>query len=164
VSDRENVIADSAVIEEGVRIGNNVFIGHNVVIRTGCRIGDDVCIGHNSVLEENVLIGDRTRVQAMVYLTKNTTIDEDVFIAPCVCTANDWNILSHNRGDAVLEGPTIKRGARIGAQALLMPRVIVGENALVGAGSVVASNVAPRTIIHGEKALLSGTVPEEHLI
>ena len=155
-------IGNGVFIDINVTCGDRVFIGHNVVIREGVTIGSDVCIGHNSTIEENVFIGNGVRIQAGAYITKNTKIHDKVFIGPCVVTSNDWDILSHGRpGEVRLEGPEIKFGARIGAGALLMPGITVGENALVGAGSVVSKDVAPRDIVHGVRAEVTGQVAQE---
>ena len=158
-------IGHGVVIEEGVVMGNNVLIGHNVVIRPKVCIGSDVRIGHNTTIEDDVVIDTGCRIQANCYITRGTRIASQVFIGPCVCTTNDWKIATHGRPIAfVCEPAYINHGARIGARVLLMPGVTIGTNALIGAGSIVAKDVPPNAVVHGERAQETDTVPEEHRI
>ena len=158
-------VGHGVVIEERVCLGKNVLIGHNVVIRPNVFIGDDVVIGHNTTIEDDVVIGDETRIQANCYITRLTRIEDKVFIGPCCCTTNDWEIASHGRKKVRgLEGVRIMHGARIGACVLLMPGVTIGRNAFVGAGSIVAKSVGDNNVIHGARAESTGVVPEEDRI
>ncbi|HPE49860.1 MAG TPA: DapH/DapD/GlmU-related protein [Methanothrix soehngenii] len=148
------VIGDHATIRSGTviypatRIGDGFRTGHNVLIRENTEIGDDVLIGTNSVVDGNCKIGDRVSVQTNVYITTNTTIEDEVFMGPCSVTSNDKYMV---RG-AELIGPLIKRGARIGANATLLPGVVVGEGAVVGAGSVVSRDVGDGETVVGNPA------------
>ena len=156
----KSIISASASIEMGAVISNEgVFIGENVVVRRGTTIGKGVCIGHNTVIEEDCSIGEDTRIQALVYLAKGTRIDHNVFIGPMVCTTNDKHILSHGRGEFVVDAPYIEHSARIGARVLLLPGVTVGNNALIGAGSVVTKDVGAQEVWYGDQAKRQGTVP-----
>lgn len=148
----------------GVVIGDNVFIGVGVIICKGTIIGDNVVIGHGVVLEEDCMIGDGTHIQAMAYLTKGIRVESNVFIGPMVCTTNDKRILSHGRGKFKPNAPHIGFGARIGARALIMAGVSIGENALIGAGSIITKDVAPREVWKGTQALKSSMVPAGELI
>lgn len=155
-------VGHGVVIEERVCCGINVLIGHNVVIRPNVVIGDNVVIGHNTTIEDDVVIGNDVRIQANCYITRLTRIEDKVFIGPCCCTTNDWEIASHGRKTEIgLQGVRICYGARIGAQALLMPGVQIGRNAFVGAGSIIAKNVNENEMIHGARAASTRVVPEE---
>jgi len=79
-------------------------------------------------------------------------IEENVFIGPHVCTANDNYLGRHERSSIVWKGPTIRRGASIGENATLLPGVEIGERAVVGAGTVVTRNVSPKKIVMGVPA------------
>ena len=148
------VIGDEATIRSGtviypsVRIGKGFRTGHHVLIRENTAIGDHVLIGTNSVVDGNCEIGDRVSVQTNVYITTNTIIEDDVFMGPCSVTSNDRYMV---RG-AELIGPRIKRGARIGANATILPGVVVGEGAIVGAGSVVTKDVGDGATVAGNPA------------
>ena len=124
------IIGDEAVIYSQVRVGDRFRTSHYVLIREKTTIGDDVLIGTNSVVDGSCTIGGRVSVQTGVYITTNTTLEDDVFMGPCSVTTNDKYMV---RG-AELVGPVIKKGARIGANAVILPGVVVGEGAVVGAG------------------------------
>ena len=93
-----------------------------------------------------------TKIQADAYITAYSTLEEHVFIAPCVVTSNDNFMGRTERRHELIEGPTIRRGARIGAGAVLCPAVEIGEEAFVGAGAVVTKDVAARTLVVGNPA------------
>lgn len=160
-----NRIGRHTIIEEGVIIGDNdVFIGNNVTIRRGSIIGNGVVIGHNVVIEEFCIIEEETRIQAQVYLAKGTQVGRKVFIGPQVCTTNDKRILSHGRGRFIPNPPIIKDYVRIGASVLILPGVVIEENALIGAGSKVTKDVKAGEMWYGGEATYQGRVPEEELI
>lgn len=151
---RETVIGDNARVRSGTVIytnviaGNGLETGHNVVIREENRIGDDFSIWNNSVVDYGCTIGDRVKIHSNVYIAQFTTIEDDVFIAPCVAVANDLHPLCTR----CMRGPTIKTGARIGVNVTLLPGIMIGERALVGAGSVVTKDVPPRAVVCGNPA------------
>jgi acetyltransferase-like isoleucine patch superfamily enzyme len=150
------IIGDNALIRSGsiiysdVKIGNNFRTGHGVLIRENTEIGDDVLIGTNSVIDGNSKLGNNVSVQTAAYITAYTTIEDNVFIGPRVVTANDKYMVT----GAKLRGPTIKKGARIGANATILPGIVIGERAIVGSGSVVTKDVAAGTTVVGNPARL----------
>ena len=85
-------------------------------------------------------------------MTAYSTLEEDVFIAPCVVTTNDNFMGRTEKRKELMKGPTIRRGARIGGGAILCPGVEIGEEAFVGAGAVVTKDVPPRVIVVGSPA------------
>jgi acetyltransferase-like isoleucine patch superfamily enzyme len=122
--------------------------GHNALIRENSEIGDNVLIGTNVVLDGNCRLGNNISIQTGAYITAYTTVEDNVFIGPWVVTTNDKYMVA----GAKLIGPTIKKGARIGANSTLLPGIVIGEGAVVGSGSVVTKNVAPRTTVVGNPA------------
>lgn len=148
------VIGDNGLIRSGsviysrVRIGDNFRTGHRVLIRENTKIGDNVMLGTDSVIDGNCRLGNNVSIQTNAYITAFTTIEDNVFIGPRVVTTNDKYMV---RG-AKLIGPTIKKAARIGANATLLPGVVIGEGAVVGSGAVVTSDVAPGTTVVGNPA------------
>jgi acetyltransferase-like isoleucine patch superfamily enzyme len=141
-----------------------VIVGDQACVRERCELGDGVVVGRGSLVENDTTVGARTKIQANAYVTAYSTVEEDVFIAPGVVTAND-NFMG--RTDARHEqrrGPRIRRGARVGAGAVLLPGVEIGEEAFVGAGAVVLRDVPPRTVVVGNPARAIRTVPESELL
>ncbi|MFC7071756.1 acyltransferase [Halovenus rubra] len=134
-----------------VTIGDEFTTGHNALIREETTIGDDVLVGTNSVIDGYSKIGSYVSIQTGVYVPSHTTIEDNVFLGPCCVLTNDPYPV---RQETELEGPTIKQGASIGANATILPNVTVGENAFVAAGAVVIDDVPPDTLAAG--------VPAEH--
>jgi UDP-2-acetamido-3-amino-2,3-dideoxy-glucuronate N-acetyltransferase len=100
----------------------------------------------------------------MAYVTAYTTVEEDVFLAPCVQTSNDNFMGRTERRHELRKGPTIRRGARVGAGAVLCPAVEIGEEAFVGAGAVVVKDVPPRVVVVGNPARVLRDVPTNELL
>ena len=158
------IVSTGAVVFAGTTIGERAIVGDQACVRERCTIGDDVVIGRGSLVENDTAVGARTKIQADAYVTAYSLLEEDVFIAPCVVTANDNFMGRTERRHALRRGPTIRRGARIGAAAVLLPGVEVGEEAFVGAGAVVVKDVPPRTLVVGNPARVLREVPEEELL
>ena len=154
IKDHRTVIGDNPVIRcgsviyAGVIIGRELETGHNVVIREENVIGDNLRIWTNSVIDFGCVIGNNVRIHCNVYVPQFTTIEDDVFIAPGVAIANDL----HPICTKCMKGPAIKKGARIGINATLLPRITIGEFSLIGAGSVVTRDVPPRAVVAGNPA------------
>jgi acetyltransferase-like isoleucine patch superfamily enzyme len=163
VGDRTAILA-CAVVFAGTRLGNDVIVGDQACVRERCEIGDDVVVGRGALVENDVAIGARTRIQANSYVTAYSELEEDVFIAPGVVTTND-NLMGRTEArHALRKGPTIKRGARIGGGAVLLPGIVVGEEAFVGAGAVVLRDVPARAVVVGNPARQIRTVPDSELL
>jgi acetyltransferase-like isoleucine patch superfamily enzyme len=158
------VVSTGAVVFAGTRAGSGVIVGDQACIRERCELGDDVVVGRGSLVENDTTIGARTKIQAMAYITAYSTVEEDVFIAPCVQTANDNFMGRTERRHALRRGPTIRRRARVGAGAVLCPGVEIGEEAFVGAGAVVVKDVPPRMVVVGNPARVLREVAAEELL
>ncbi len=158
------IVSTGAIVFAGTTIGERAIVGDQACVRERCAIGDDVVIGRGSLVENDTTVGARTKIQADAYVTAYSTLEEDVFIAPCVVTTND-NFMGRTEARHKLrQGPTIRRGARIGAAAVLLPRIEIGEEAFVGAGAVVIRDVPPRALVVGNPARQIREVPEEELL
>lgn len=151
-------IRSGSIVYAGVTIGRDFQTGHNIVIREETVIGDHVGIWSNSVIDYGCRIGNNVKIHTNVYVAQFTTIEDDAFLAPGVSIANDPRPLCAECTRA--HGPTIKRGARIGVNVTILPGVVVGEYALVGAGSVVTRDVPPRAVVYGNPARVATTVDE----
>ena len=157
-------ILAGAVVFAGTRLGRNVIVGDQACVRERCELGDDVVVGRGSLVENDTSVGARTKIQANAYVTAYSTLEEDVFIAPCVATTNDNFMGRTERRHELRKGPTIRRGARIGGAAVLLPGIEVGEEAFVGAGAIVIRDVAPRAVVVGSPARQIREVPDEELL
>jgi acetyltransferase-like isoleucine patch superfamily enzyme len=158
------IVSTGAVVFAGSRVGARVIVGDQACLRERCEVGDDVVIGRGSLVENDTAVGARTKIQAMAYLTAYSTLEEDVFIAPCVQTSNDNFMGRTERRHELRKGPTIRRGARVGVGAVLCPAVEIGEEAFVGAGAVVVEDVAPRVVVVGNPARVLREVSPDELL
>jgi acetyltransferase-like isoleucine patch superfamily enzyme len=159
-----SVVSTGAVVFAGTKIGERVIVGDQACVRERCVIGDDVVIGRGSLVENDTTVGAMTKIQAHAYITAYSTLEDNVFIAPCVVTTNDNYMGRTERRHELVRGPTIRRGARVGGGAILLPGVEIGEEAFVGAGAVVLENVAPRKLVVGNPARVLRDVPDEELL
>lgn len=157
-------IGAGTVVAQGTSLGDNSLLGDQVSVRERCTLGERVIVGRGSCVENDTTIGDRTKIQSNAYITAYMTLESDVFIAPCVITTND-NFMGRTeaRFDQIA-GPTIRRGARIGGGAVLLPGIDIGEEAFVGAGAVVIKDVAPNKVMVGSPARELRDVPSEELL
>lgn len=158
------VVSTGAIVFAGAEIGRRVILGDGSCVRERVVLGDDVVLGAGSLVENDTSVGAMTKIQAHAYVTAYSTLEEEVFIAPGVVTSNDNFMGRSERRRAEIAGPTIRRGARVGAGAVLCPGVEIGEEAFVGAGAVVTRNVAPRTVVVGNPARVLREVPSDELL
>jgi acetyltransferase-like isoleucine patch superfamily enzyme len=148
----ETVVSTGAIVFAGSEIGARCIVGDQSCIRERVALGDDCILGRGSLIENDTTVGTGTRIQAGAYVTAYSTLEEDVFIAPCVVTTNDNFMGRTAKRQALMKGPTIRRGARIGGGAILCPGVEIGEEAFIGAGAVVTKDVPPRVVVVGSPA------------
>src|SRR6266480_4817137 len=146
------VVYDGTVLGEGVRVLENAVVGKQSCIRERVTLADDCILGRGSLIENDTTVGSGTRIQADAYVTAYSTLEEDVFIAPRVVTTNDNFMGRTEERKALMKGPTIRRGARVGGGAILCPAVEIGEEAFVGAGAVVTKDVPARKVVVGTPA------------
>ena len=146
------IVSTGAIVFAGAAIGANCIVGDQSCVRERVTLADDCILGRGSLIENDTTVGTGTRIQAGAYVTAYSTLEEDVFIAPCVVTTNDNFMGRTAKRQALMKGPTIRRGARIGGGAILCPGVEIGDEAFVGAGAVVTKDVPPRVVVVGSPA------------
>ena len=147
----QSVIRSHTVIYAGNRIGNGFQTGNKVNIREENEIGDNVSVGTLSVIEHHVKLGNGVRIHTQVFVPEFTVIEDDAWLGPNVVVTNAKYPLSPGVKES-LEGPIIRKGAMVGANATILPGVVIGAYALVGAGSVVTKDVPDRAVVVGNPA------------
>jgi len=152
-------LRSGTVIYAGNVIGDNFSTGHNAVIREKNAIGDNVSIGTLSCIEHHVKIRDNVRIHSQVFVPEYSILEEAAWIGPNAVLTNAFHPQCP-RVKECLKGPHIKRGAKIGANATILPAVVIGERALIGAGSVVSKNVPRGAVMCGNPAKVMKDISE----
>jgi acetyltransferase-like isoleucine patch superfamily enzyme len=158
------IVSTGAIVFAGTKVGARVILGDQSCVRERVVVGDDVVLGRGSLIENDTTIGARTKIQAGAYITAYSELEDDVFIAPCVVTTNDNFMGRTERRHDLIKGPTIRRGARVGGGAVLLPGVEIGEEAFVGAGAVVTKDVPPKALVVGSPARVLRNVADDELL
>ena len=158
------VVSTGAVVYRGVSMGPGCIVGDLASVRERCVLGERVIVGRGTCVENDTTIGDFTKIQSNAYITAYMTIEEHVFIAPCVQTTNDNFMGRTERRHALIKGPTIRRGARVGGGVVLCPGIEVGEEAFIAAGAVVAGDAPARKVLMGVPARVVRDVPADELL
>jgi acetyltransferase-like isoleucine patch superfamily enzyme len=145
-------------ISADVKLGSNVRI-YDFTNLYGCEIGDDTKIGTFVEIQKGAKIGSRCKVSSHTFICEGVTVEDEVFIGHNVTFINDRHPRATNGtgqlqtdADWACVGTLVKRGASIGSGATLLCGITVGENALIGAGSVVTKDVPPGAVVAGNPA------------
>ena len=154
-------------IADDVKLGENVKLA-NFINLYGCSIGDHTKIGTFVEVQKNASIGSNCKIQSHTFICEGVTIEDDVFIGHGVTFINDKYPRATN-GNGALQSeadwkvaPTIvKKGASIGSGATILCNVTIGEEAIIGSGSVVTRDVPPDTIVAGAPARVKRRIGRE---
>jgi acetyltransferase-like isoleucine patch superfamily enzyme len=145
-------------ISSDVKLGENVKLSRFINLY-GCEVGDNTKIGAFVEIQKNAKVGKNCKISSHTFICEGVTIEDDVFIGHSVTFINDAYPRAtvpggglQTEADWTVERTLIKKGASVGSGATLLCNVIVGENAIVGAGSVVTRNVPPNAIVAGNPA------------
>ncbi|MFH1219766.1 MAG: DapH/DapD/GlmU-related protein [Candidatus Eisenbacteria bacterium] len=158
------MIGALAAIYRGARIGQGVMVADLASVREDVEIGKFTIVGRGVAIENDTRIGKYVKIETNAYVTAHTRIEDRCFIAPMVTMTNDNFLGRTEERFKYTKGPHLKKGARIGANATLMPGVTIGEDAVVGAGSLVTRDVPPRKIVAGVPAGIFKDTPPEQLL
>jgi acetyltransferase-like isoleucine patch superfamily enzyme len=159
-----SIIGTGAVVYAGTRIGRDCLIADQAFVREKCVIGDAVIVGRGVTVENETTIGSYTKIQSQAYITAWMTIEDHVFIAPCVVTTNDNYMGRTRKRFEQRKGAHIKRGARVGANSILLPGVTIGREAFVAAGALVTRDVPDAVLVRGIPARIIRDVPEDEFV
>ena len=156
------------IVRSSFSVVTDCSIGEGTVIRDQvnlfkCRIGRDCKIESFVYIEEGVTIGDRCKIKPNVFIPTGVTIEDNVFIGPNVTFTNDKH--PNVSGDWDLLQTIVGKGASIGAHAVILPGVKIGEKAIIGAGAVVTKDIPSNSIAIGNPArVLAKTTVREKLV
>ena len=145
------LVGAGAVILAGARIGARTVVGDGAFVRERTSIGEDVHLGAGCAVDNDVEVGVGAIVGAGAYVTAQSVVEDGAVLGERVVTTND-DTMSRHPGGAALRGATVRRGARIGARAVLVPGVEVGAGAEVAPGAVVTRDVPAGARVAGVPA------------
>jgi acetyltransferase-like isoleucine patch superfamily enzyme len=145
-------------ISADVKLGKDVKLSKFINLY-GCEIGDQTKIGAFVEIQKNAKVGKNCKISSHTFICEGVTIEDNVFIGHGVTFINDTYPQATNADGALqteedwkVETTLIRRGASIGSGATILSKVVIGENAIVGAGSVVTRDVPPHAIVAGNPA------------
>ncbi|MCD6117588.1 N-acetyltransferase [bacterium] len=155
------MIGAQVVIYTGSVMANNILVADGAAIREDVSIGEYTIVGRGVTVENKTSIGKKCKLETGCYITAYSKVGDYCFIAPNVCTSNDNFLGRTEERFQHFKGVTVKTGGRIGANATILPGIVIGEDAVVGAGSVVTRDVKDFTIVVGAPAKYFKDTPEE---
>src|SRR5260370_10307564 len=150
-------MSEYLAIAPDVKLGDNVKLSRFINLY-GCEIGDNTKIGAFVEIQKNAKVGRNCKISSHTFICEGVTIEDEVFVGHGVVFINDTYPRATTAGalqteqDWKVEQTLIKKGASIGSGATILCNVTVGENAIVGAGSLVTKNVPANTVVAGNPA------------
>ena len=149
---------DYLCISEDVKLGKDVKLSKFINLY-GCTIGDNTKIGAFVEVQKNASIGKNCKISSHTFICEGVTIEDDVFIGHGVTFINDSYPRAtaadgrlQTEADWTVEPTLVKKGASIGSGSTILAKVTIGENAIIGAGSVVTKDVPPGAVVAGNPA------------
>ena len=152
------MIHETAIVEEGAKIGEKTNIWHFAHVRKDAEIGKNCNIGKDVYIDLKVKIGDNCKIQNFASLYHGLTIGNDVFVGPHVCFTNDLYPRAKIWSDEKIAKTIVKDGASLGANSTIIAGTTIGKHAMIGAGAVVTKDVPDYALVVGNPARIVGKV------
>ncbi|HPY67096.1 MAG TPA: acyltransferase [Bacteroidales bacterium] len=158
--EKEYFAHETAVIDDGCKIGKGTKIWHFSHVMNGSEIGENCNIGQNVVVSPGVRLGKNVKVQNNVSIYTGVICDDDVFLGPSMVFTNIINPRSEIIRKDSYQTTVVEKGASIGANSTIICGIIIGRYAFIGAGAVVTKNVKPYALVVGNPARQTGWMSE----
>lgn len=162
--DANCIIGTNVVIYRGSEIGAKVLIADLSTVRENVSIGKCTIVGRGVAIENFCKIGRYVKLETNVYITAYSELADRVFVAPCVATSNDNYTGRTEERFKHFKGVTVKKGARLGVHATILPGKVINEDTLVAGAALVTSDTPARKIVAGVPAKVFRDVPPEQLL
>lgn len=153
-------VHETAVIDDGCEIEDDVKIWHFSHLMSGCKLGAGTSVGQNVMIGPAVTIGKNVKIQNNVSVYAGVTIEDDVFLGPSMVFTNVRNPRSSVNRKNEFQKTLVKKGASIGANATIICKTTIGEYAFIGAGTVVTKDVPNYALVIGNPAKQIGWMSE----
>ena len=160
MADKEYFAHETAIVDEGCKIGKGTKIWHFSHIMNNCVIGENCNFGQNVVVSPEVVLGNNVKVQNNVSIYTGVVCEDDVFLGPSCVFTNVTNPRSGVNRRGQYSRTTVKRGASIGANATIVCGHDIGEFAFIGAGAVVTKNIPAYALVVGNPSKQIGWMSE----
>jgi len=160
MADKEYFAHETALVDEGCKIGKGTKIWHFSHIMSNCVIGENCNFGQNVVVSPEVVLGNNVKVQNNVSIYTGVVCEDDVFLGPSCVFTNVTNPRSGVNRRGQYSRTTVKRGASIGANATIVCGHDIGEFAFIGAGAVVTKNIPAYALVVGNPSKQIGGMSE----
>jgi len=154
-------------IADDVKLGKNVKLARFINLY-GCTIGDNTKIGTFVEVQKNAFVGKNCKISSHTFICEGVKIEDNVFVGHSVTFINDTyprattqNGELQTEADWTVESTVVKKGASIGSGCTILANVTIGENAILGAGSVITKDVPPNTIVAGNPAKILREIKEQ---
>jgi len=158
------IIGTNVVIYRGAEIDSKVLVADLSTVRENVKIGKATIVGRGVTIENYCNIGRYVKLETNAYITAYSDLEDRVFVAPCVATSNDNFLGRTEERFKHFKGAIIKKGARLGVHATILPGIVVEEDSLVAAAAMVRKNTPARKIVAGIPAKPFKDVPKEQLL
>jgi UDP-2-acetamido-3-amino-2,3-dideoxy-glucuronate N-acetyltransferase len=151
-------IHSTAIVDEGVEVGQGTKIWHFTHIMPGARIGENCIIGQNVFIGSGVILGNNIKVQNNVSIFDGVTLEDDVFCGPSMVFTNVFNPRSFISRKKEFRKTLVRKGATLGAHVTIICGNAIGQYAFIGAGSVVTKDVPDYALVYGNPGKIKGWV------